>query len=332
MDRHIVTTAALHVSYVCTHRCPMCYANSSKSDESNAKHPPVNMVKNVISELVKNGVNNISFVGGDPAIYPFILDVSEYAHSLGCTLSILSNTLSFGKAMSNIVKYIDCFEGTIHDCNARRHDEFCQREGAYDLLVSNLKYFSDLDQKIGITINITPFTYDKIYDIVNAIILKGINLHHLVFQRIIPFGRAEKNHSYELTLQQLETALNQVELAEKSFDLQVIFEDPFPLCAIKPKFYRYMHPCEWGITKVSVDYKGNLSRCGADPRCSLGNIFEIGSLSNLWENSNELLEFRKKDYLETKCHNCNMLERCGGACPISQHPELGFTQDYISNL
>jgi len=296
------------------------------------KHPPLHMVKEVVSELVKNGVVNISFVGGDPATYPHILEVSKFAYSLGCSLSILSNTLDFGEAMFKIANYIECFEGTIHDSTAKAHDAFCQKEGAYELLVHNLKYFSDAGKKIGLTINLTPFTYNKIFDIVSAIVSKGIKIDYLVFQRIIPFGRAENTHSYELTIQQLATALSLVELVEEKFNLLITFEDPFPLCVIEPKYHRFMHPCEWGLSKVSIDYNGNLSRCGADPRCTLGNIFEIISLSDLWGNAGELLEFREKSFLETKCHNCELLKQCGGACPISQHPELGFTQDYISNL
>lgn len=331
MADYSVSTAALHISYVCTHRCPMCYASSSNNKPS-VKHPPLHMVEKVISELVENGVFNISFVGGDPAKYPYILELSKFAYSLGCSLSILSNTLDFGNAMLKIANYIDCFEGTIHDSIPKAHDAFCQKEGAYELLVHNLKYFSDAGKKIGLTINLTPFTYNKIFDIIGGIVSKDIKVDYIVFQRIIPFGRAENTHSYELTIHQLATALSLVELAEKEFNLSITFEDPFPLCAIEPKYHRYMRPCEWGLSKVSVDYKGNLSRCGADPRCTLGNIFEIDSLSDLWVNAAELLEFREKNYLEVRCHNCELLKRCGGACPISQHPELGFTQDYISTL
>lgn len=331
MTNYSVSTAAFHISYVCTHRCPMCYTASQKAN-NNAKHPPLSQAKRVVSALVENGITNISFVGGDPAMYPQILELSSYANLLGCSLSILSNTLEFGERAIDIANYIECFEGTIHDSTAEAHDAFCKKDGAYELLCHNLKYFSDIGKKIGLTLNLTPFTYNKILDIVSAIINRGICVDYLVFQRIIPFGRAENTHSYELTLQQLSIALGLVERVEKDFDLSITFEDPFPLCAIESKYHRYMHPCEWGLSKVSIDYNGNLSRCGADPRCTLGNIFDITSLSDLWLNAKELLEFRKKNYLDAKCHNCGLLNKCGGACPISRNPEIGYTQDYISRL
>ena len=309
----------------------MCYAYTQKNEIS-IRFPPLLQVEKVVSKLVENNIKNISFVGGDPAIYPYILELSKFASSLGCCLSILSNTLEFGKDAIDVANYINCFEGTIHDSTAEAHDAFCKKKGAYELLTYNLKSFSDMGKKIGLTLNLTPFTYNKIFDIVNAIVSKGINVGYLVLQRIIPFGRAENSHLYELTIQQLAIALDSVERVEKEFDISITFEDPFPLCVIEKKYYRYMHPCEWGLNKVSIDYNGNMSRCGADPRCTLGNIFEINSLSDWWQNADELLEFRKKNYLGKKCNNCELLDECGGACPISRNPDLGFTQDYISKL
>lgn len=325
-----LNTVAFHITYACTHFCPMCYAGESQSMSIDVNHPDIAQVKRVIKHLSESGIENISYVGGDPASYPYILEASQYAASLGFNQSILSNTLDFGDKANQVVNYIDAFEGTIHAATNELHDSFCNKKGAYSLLLKNLKLFSDLGKKIGITINLTPLTYNKIYEMIDNVINKDIKIDYIVFQRIIPFGRAMETKKYELNLQQLDIALQDVYKIEKK-GIEIIFEDPFPMCAVNERYQRYMHPCEWGLTKISVDYRGNLSRCGADPRCTLGNMFDT-PLLEVWENSRELCEFRKKDYLPIKCQTCTMLHVCGGACPISRTSSEFYSEDYMSRL
>ena len=326
-DKYRLNTAAFHITYVCTHFCPMCYASETEDAVPPRMHPDVEQVKCVLKNLRDNGIENVSYVGGDPARYPHILETSQYAAELGFKQSILSNTLEFGDEATEIAGYIDFFEGTIHDTTAELHDSFCKRAGAYSLLLKNLKLFSDLGKKIGITINLTPFTYNSVYTIVDNVIKAEINVDYVVFQRIIPFGRATDSKKYELNLQQLDIALKDISKIEDR-GIEIIFEDPFPMCVVDKKYQKYMHPCEWGLTKVSVDYQGNLSRCGADPRCTLGSLF-AAPLTETWENSYELCEFRKKDFLPERCHLCPMLDQCGGACPISRSSSKFFSEDYM---
>lgn len=329
-DKYRLNTVAFHITYVCTHFCPMCYAGEIGDFAHPREHPDIEQVMCVLKNLRDNGIENVSYVGGDPAKYPHILETSKYAAELGFKQSILSNTLEFGNDSMEIAKYIDSFEGTIHGTTAEWHDSFCKKSGAYSMLLNNLKVFSDLGKKIGITINLTPFTYRSVYTIVDNVIKLGINVGYVVFQRIIPFGRATESKKYELNLEQLDTALRDISKIEER-GIDIIFEDPFPMCAVDKKYQKYMHPCEWGLTKVSVDYQGNLSRCGADPRCTLGSIF-LAPLTETWKKSNELCEFRKKNFLPQKCHLCPMLEQCGGACPISRSSSQFYSEDYISLL
>lgn len=38
----------------------------------------------------------------------------------------------------------------------------------------------------------------------------------------------------------------------------------------------------------------------------------------------------EKKYLPIKCQMCDLLDNCGGGCPISRNPEQGFAADYLS--
>lgn len=322
-ENYKIKQAALHITYACEHQCPMCYANSGRNKE----HPSFEQLCKVIDCLLEADVKDITLLGGDPAIYSHIIDLVKYAKQRGAMLSILSNTLDFLGKRSEVLEYIDVYEGTIHHADPRKHDLFCKVDGAYEKLIGNLKFFSEKGKSIGLALNIIPYNYDVIKDLVETVMEKGILIDHIVIQRIIQFGRATGMSDFEISKDMLNSALKQVADLEKKYDIKIIFEDPMPLCTVKPQYWKYIHPCEWGISKISVDYDGKVSRCGADVFHSLGSIFD--NIEEIWNTNEKLKEFREKHYLPGKCQKCKMLEQCGGGCPISRNPSKGLSLDYL---
>ena len=325
MHKNNISQAILHITYACTHHCPMCYANAGE----NLVQPPVTQLFHVADRLADLGIKDITLVGGDPASYKDILELVRYLKKYDMKISVLSNTLDFIPENQAVLNYIDTFEATIHHSIKEKHDSFCKCPGAYEKIIENLKYFSSQKKRVGLAINLIPFNYDVIYDSIKNVILNGIIIDHVIFQRIIQLGRAAGKNQYELNNTMLKSIMLQIEKAEKDYDLNIIFEDPLPLCSIEAKYGKYMHPCDWGITKVSVDFNGNMSRCGADVFHSFGSIFDE-SIIEKWNNDSLLNRFRKKDYLPSKCKSCNHLTNCGGGCPISHNPDEGFTLDYLA--
>jgi radical SAM protein with 4Fe4S-binding SPASM domain len=135
-------------------------------------------------------------------------------------------------------------------------------------------------------------------------------------QRIIPFGKAKDSYEYSLSKKQVWEALNGVANAREKLKLNIMVEDPFPLCILSPEHREFMHPCEWGYTKAALNGQGDLTRCGADTRYNLGNVFKQ-PLAEIWETSPILKSFRQKDYLPQKCKTCDMFADCGGGCSLS---------------
>lgn len=327
IKQYKLTQAIFHITYACEHHCPMCYANAS----SNYEHPPIIQLCDIVDKLEILGIRDITLVGGDPVLYPQIEELIYYIKKKNIRLSVLSNTLDFGLKRDAIVDYIDVYEGTIHHSNRERHDRFCGCNGAYDKLIENLRYFSLKGKSAGLALNLIPFNYDKIYDIVFNVVNQNVKLDHIILQRIIQFGRATDLSCYELTNEMVNKIMQQIGRIESDFDVNIIFEDPLPLCSVEKKYQKYMHPCDWGLTKVSVDYNGNLSRCGADVFHSFGSVFDDDILDK-WNTDETLSDFRDKCYLPSKCISCSLFEKCGGGCPISRHPEKGFSLDYLAKV
>ena len=325
-NAHKIEMVAFHITKACSHHCPFCYYTSS----GNAPEPDYSKIVDIVRALAENQVAEVSFVGGDPCEYNRLLDVAALAKSLGMKTTVLSNTHSYPESDTRtIATAIDNFETTFHGPSAIYHDAIANKSGAFDLVISNLRRLADNARSMGIAYNITPLNFNAVFQTVKVLIeTYKLPIDHLVVQRIVPFGRGASASQFTISIDHARIALKQIDLAAKKYRLYAYFEDPLPLCLISKQYHQYMSRCQWGITRAAVDYNGNVSRCGADPRYRLGNLLER-SLLDIWNSSEVLDRFRKLEYLPESCKNCEMRERCGGGCALSCEIKEDHAPDYL---
>ena len=108
-------------------------------------------------------------------------------------------------------------------------------------------------------------------------------------------------------------------ILEAKYGVPVELVDPFPLCIVDETYHYLITPCKCGLTDMSINGSGDVTRCGADPNYQLGNIL-VDSTENmvlsLWQNSSELINFRTKQFLPEQCQICPLKVKCGGGCAI----------------
>lgn len=323
-----VDLVALHITEVCGHKCPMCYFVNENNKK--AMHYPLDDLLKVVNELANEGVKEISLLGGDPATHPNILEIVAFTSNKGLIISSLSNTHNYKNSDLNAIsKHVDNFETTFHHFKATEHDNFCNTKGAFRKVTENLKFVKSLGKKVGIALNITPDTHSIIYNIVTTLLFEvKLEIDYIIIQRIIPFGRAASSSQFTLSRDQVVIAINQLKRIKEEFKINFVIEDPVPLCVLPDNLKEFVIPCQWGISKVAIKGNGDVSRCGADPRYRLGNIFEK-KLLEIWNNSPMLDSFRNKQYLPGRCQVCGDKERCGGGCPLSCEMEKDHGIDYL---
>ena len=312
--KYALKTVELAVTNACTHRCPYCYVGTPETK----KHGDYGTLCSIIDVLERNHVETVTLVGGDPAEHPEIFNFIKYIkNNSNMDLSIMSNTMNISAPIPEVAQYVDGIDFTLHGISAREHDDFCGRGGAYAQMVSKLQQYSTFGVGINIAINIIPQTYDKIYEMLGALIKKDLAIDTVFLQRILPLGRAEKTEKYNVKTSQINIALSQVSKAEKEFGINISVEDPFPLCCIDKEFHRYMRGCPEGKTRMPIDESGNISCCGAVGDKSIGNIL-LDSFEDVWDKSPVFNKFRSNSYISNpKCESCDLINVCGGGCPVS---------------
>ena len=326
--KYRVDLVAFHITANCGHRCPFCYMAEIRGQHP--RHPPLYRLQKIVDALSFSDVREVTFLGGDPAIYPHAVELASYCYSKGLRVSVLSNTHRYPHAsFDEVTKYVSSFETTIHSPIASEHDAFCHSEGAFTSVLSRLQMAAAAGRQTGIAINVTPLSVGKIYEIAKVVRDEyKVPLNYIIVQRIIPFGGARSTSAFTITREHAELALVDIERIDNELGIHISVEDPFPLCVLPIKLRKYMTPCAWGFTKAAVNDKGDLSRCGADPRYRLGNILDT-PLLHIWNTSPILASFRDRKYLPGRCQTCIDLDRCGGGCPLSCEIEKDHGLDYL---
>lgn len=212
-------TVALHITRVCENRCPFCYLG----DEGRHSHPPREEVEKTVRELAGQGIEEIYFVGADPCSYPYLLDMAALSKSLGMKNTLLSNTLQFGGRVGEAVAFIDCFEATLLGHTNKEHDTVAGREGAYSNLLRNMRALNAKGKDIGIVINATSNTFDKMFLLVENLFHEEIQISYVMVQRIIPQGRAANNLEYGLPAPQVAVLFQELEKINQVYNTPIIF-------------------------------------------------------------------------------------------------------------
>jgi radical S-adenosyl methionine domain-containing protein 2 len=84
-----VTAANLYLLNRCNMRCKFCF--STFKDNVEGLFMRVEDAKNILRQLSVNGIEKVTFVGGETTLYPHLTELLEYAKECGMTTMIVTN-------------------------------------------------------------------------------------------------------------------------------------------------------------------------------------------------------------------------------------------------
>lgn len=308
----------LEITNVCSHKCPYCY-NGDLDSGNRPYFGDLALLCKIVDRIAAYGAKNIILLGGDPVTHPHLIKLLQYIKShTSLNVTIMSNTLNFSDVtISEVASYIDEIQFTLHGATANEHENFCKaKHGTYEKVVNRMKKFISCGIEVKIVINIIPKTYDRIYDMTKSMFDQGVNFKTLLLQRIFPCGRATDSNEFNVVKKQISCVFEQLERIEKQYGLNIIFEDPFPLCYVKEQDHKYLPGCPSGINRIAIRGDGRVAYCSAVDGIDLGNIL-TDSYEKIWSQNNYFNKLRNLKYLTNeKCKNCQYINKCRGGCPI----------------
>lgn len=143
-----------HIAYHCTDACMFCYVDSLMREFSFIPIDYKSIIRILVEEKAK-GFNEVMFTGGEPTLYPKLLEIITVARKVGYSVGIISNgaRLSDSEYAAVILPQIDALCLSIRGPNAMVHDQIACHPGSFEKLERALNNLDSCAKPPFIVIN-----------------------------------------------------------------------------------------------------------------------------------------------------------------------------------
>lgn len=316
-------TANLIITRNCNGNCIFCgVEHKSNFFEIEKK---IDKIKRIIDILYENDILRINFFGGEPMIYPDIIEAVKYAKEKGFYTTLITNGILWSSKNDEMKNYLDGIAVSVHG-NKESHIRLTRtNDTVYNLVLKHIKKISDLKIPLTLNMTVTAQNYLDIPDFVENL-LNNYNISGFAFNRYIsnPELPDDINNSLLMNKQKLNKSLELIdELSKKYKNVNFKYAIHFPLCIVQNRnLLKYVGCCGFAQNYISVDCDGNIQPCSYMYE-TIGNLFE-DNLEDVWKNSELLKEYRKLEWLPNDCKQCELFENCYAGCKETRNDVFSY--------
>ncbi len=173
----------LQLGHLCNNRCVFCISGHL-THRKEAPILPTVMVKDRLRAVRAEGVDHLTFLGGEPTIQPFFMEVLQYAVELGfSTIVIFSNgsRIHRPEVMEAILATGGNFEFrlTYQGGNERAHERTTRRKGSWRQLIRSLEAARLRGQRVTVNMCVVRQNFESVADFPALLEPHGVSHLHL---------------------------------------------------------------------------------------------------------------------------------------------------------
>ena len=299
------------ITYRCNNNCPHCYVGRDK--ESFPELSTESTIK-VIDKLSEIGVPHVAFTGGEASLRTDLPELLQHAQEKGLVTGIITNGRKFSDPQlvySLISHGLDYVQITLESHIAQVHDDMQGQKGAWEETTHAIQNFIQADLFCMTNTTICKKNQDKIEDMVKY--LHDIGITAFAMNGLIYSG---KGIGFEdgLSEKELIPITQKVSDLADELNMRFIWYTPTQYCIFNP-IEQGLGPknCSAAKTSIGIEPNGDVIPCQSYFE-SVGNILE-NDWKSIW-NSHLFQNIRSLKFVEPRCHHCEMLDVCGGGCPL----------------
>ena len=315
---YVELSAPLKIYYDITNHCNLdcIFCFKEKSDYEVTWE----QAKSIILKVADANIPDMVFIGGEPFCCPFLFDALRLAKEVGINPGIVTNGTFFNDYNTPLLKELvnNSISVSVHAPNDELHDKISNGTNVYTQIISGLRTLN----KYGIVpeLSFTPVkdNIPFLFDTIDGILSKGIEISDVLVNRLIPFGNALKNwNKKEVDLDGQNALLEQMEKLHLKYpNLPISSGDAIPFCVIEEKYRQFVSRCDYAITLGWINDRNLFGKCMVRG-CTLADSLDDHDLREVWSTSASFLCHRCMSNLSEECKNCEWLMECGGGCACS---------------
>ncbi|MFL6248027.1 MAG: radical SAM protein [Thermoanaerobaculia bacterium] len=191
----------------CNLECIHCYADAEIRKFSGELTTAE--AEAMIRDLASINAPALLISGGEPFVRPDVLDLAEYAMSLGVRVTFSTNgTLIDQKKAERIAKIGVAYVGISVDGGEERHDRFRGKQGAFRDAIRGIRNCRDAGIRVGVRFTVTKDNVgeiDEIFKLVEREDIGRLCLYHLVYS-----GRGAYLAGIDLEVHEKRTLMNKL--------------------------------------------------------------------------------------------------------------------------
>ena len=329
----------------CNLECPHCRAQAQK--ERSSEELTTQEAKRFIESAASFSKPILVFSGGEALLREDIYELIRYADQLGLKSTVATNAslISLDTAMRLEENNTQLVAVSIYGSNAKKHDTFCGRQGAFEKTLAGIKNLKEAGLNLQIHTTITKNNLSDLEAIGNFAIEQGAIAYHVFF--LVPVGRGKSIAGDEISAQEYEEAFNRLYDFQSRAPIRVKATcaphyyrvgrqrgpaqvAPFPArpemagpAGQRPDFSSFSavtKGCLAGQGVCFVSYKGEVFGCGYLP-ITAGDIRKQ-DFKGIWFESGLFKDLRDNSKLKGRCGICEFKLICSG-CRARAYAQTG---------
>lgn len=299
----------LALTYRCQNDCGHCYNETKEKKELLPEE-----WKQIIEKLWNLGIPHIVFTGGEPTLFPRIDELVAKSEEFGQVTGMITNGRNLRKPgyLKELVRIgLDHVQITVLSHRESVHDELSGSAGAWKETIEGLKVALEEDLYVSTNTTIMRSNFGDIEETMRFLV--GLGVKNIAFNSIIRSGKG--TDAVGVTFEELSGLLTRLKLVAAESGTNLIWYSPTPYCEFNPLNYGLgIKQCTACSINMAIEPDGTVIPCQSyyEP---LGNI-----LTDPWEsiwNDRLCKQIRERKYLDGKCIDCDLVQVCGGGCPLS---------------
>ena len=299
----------LALTYRCQNTCGHCYNETKEKKELT-----VEQWKTVIDKLWSVGIPHVVFTGGEPTLYDGLEELVARSEEHGQITGMVSNGRTLGRPgyLKKLVDLgLDHVQITVLSRDETVHDRLSGSKGAWKETVEGLRTALKEDLYVSTNTTIMRSNYEGMEQTMRFI--AGMGVKNIAFNCIIRSGKGQDAEG--VTFEELARFLVRAKEVAKEHGTNLIWYSPTPYCELNPvNLGLGIKQCTACALNMAVEPDGTVLPCQSyyEP---LGNM-----LSDPWDriwNHELCVRIRERKYADEKCAKCELLQVCGGGCPLS---------------
>ncbi|MHA1276093.1 MAG: radical SAM/SPASM domain-containing protein [Candidatus Helarchaeota archaeon] len=306
----------------CNLKCIHCYADTD--GEAALGELSKEEALSFIDEVADMGVRGIHFLGGEPFTRPDILELIRKTANRGMFSHISTNGTLISSQIAQELASLDriTVDVSLDGVCPKAHDSFRGVKGTFEKVIQALETLMEANIVLNVTSVLGKHNFGKIEDIMDIAVRYGAK--RIQFLTFSPTGRGTTAlEKYGFKKKHLKVVRKKIlDLIFKYWG-KIYIDAPligFNLLALRTyevlqfkgfePHYDLIVGCNAGITKVAIDYLGNVMPC-PQYRTPIGNI-RAGGLLSSWQKLHTSFSEKKI------CPNgdCLLWQFCGGQCRL----------------